>query len=74
MKLCKDCKYYRGVEGANYVHIDKCERNVTRHIAPDYVRGVDTEYETGRLYCMDERLGFGDDFCGIEGKYWEPKP
>ena len=64
MKLCIDCKHFRSPDNNSL-----CGRS--EKFVADLVLGE--EYPIGRMYCSKQRDSEGYDYCGPEGKFWEPK-
>jgi hypothetical protein len=68
--LCKDCKHakWRPWHAISY----RCHRDVVPEVIKiDYVTGpiiTKKHYDS----CFAQRFN-GDDKCGPEGKFWEPK-
>ena len=63
MKLCIDCQWYGGVAIAT--GRDVCKHPDNKHIDP--VHGLDHNYDC-------QQLRKKEDMCGLEGKWWAPKP
>ena len=64
-KLCKNCNYHYFEYG---YHL--CRRPITTKT--DLVTGK-VETKSGNLFCDSQRSHNFKDYCGPEGKYFEPR-
>lgn len=66
LKLCKDCKHFRGVRPRKY---STCQH--PNQYATSPVTG-EVEYQPKYSFCETQRITIEESQCGPNGKWFEP--